>query len=257
MASNLRDRGYSQSREYKTNQSTKRNALMTNETAGEKINALQTEYKPVVSKGEQALNKLINIYNNRAFANENAPLIQNLDNTFQNGERQRGVNIMKRGATDLSGRQGFAYRYDRPDSTIYSAGIDNGNPDRGTLDVSASLPIGTIGGGFEGETNYASYEPGNTNPYIGAYYWGNGDQPYEMQAGVGTSDVTGGAELYADLNAPFIRSDTNRTITTPIGDIQIGSTPATADMNGYAYANFAPNERANYYIQALANLLGR
>ena len=253
MAQNLRDRGYPSSKEYRPDRSEKKNLPMTKETPASKVDAVHREVRAITPKAEELMNKLITAYNNRAFGNTSAPLLTKTD--LDTGDfKQKGVNVVSHGSQDLGGRLGFANKSFTPNTGVaYNVGLDNGNPNRGTLDVSLNTPNALFGGGFEGETNWISVGQPNGDTRLGAYYWGeNFENPIEASAGIGASDL-GGKEIYADLNAPFINSDTYNSFNTPVGYLEYGASGATPANNGYAYAGFTPNQ----YIQALMTLLNR
>lgn len=247
---NLRDKGYPSAKDYKPNKSNKRTLPMTDNVERSKVNALQTETIPVKSKGEEALDKLITAYNNRAFANPSAPLVQKMDNTFTDGSTQSGLNVMKRGSQDLSGRLGFAYKYNRPGEVSYDIGLDNGRANRGVFDAQLSTPYGRFGGGFEDETNYLSASSPNEQRGLNLFYATDDIEPIEANIGRGTSDVTGGNMYYADTNYPFTE-DRYKSFNTPLGELSMFTSAKSPFNEGYGSIDFTPNQ----YAQALANLL--
>ena len=246
MASNLRDRGYPQSRGYKSN--TRKNALMNHNVDDASVQrAVSTDTREVRSKGEEALDKLISIYNNRAFANPSAPLVGNIDT--DNGDvKQRGYNLMSRN----NGRLGMVSRTDTPTGTAYHAAIDNGNENRGTLDATLNTPYGRFGGGYEQDTNYVYAESPNEERGFNLWYGNDNIDPIEVNGGIGTSDVTGGDMFYVDSNYPFTQ-DRYNSFDTPVGTFDLFTSAKSPYNEGYGSVDFTP---ANY-IQALINLMNR
>jgi hypothetical protein len=214
--------------------------------------AVSTDTREVRSKGAEALDKLISIYNNRAFANPNAPLVQKADNTFLDGSTQSGLNVMKRGSQDLSGRMGFAYKYNSPGEVTYDIGLDNGRANRGVFDAQLNTPYGRFGGGFEDETNYLSASSPNEERGFNLWYANDNIEPIEVNGGIGTSDVTGGDMFYVDSNYPFTQ-DRYNSFDTPVGTFDLFTSAKSPYNEGYGSVDFTP---ANY-IQALINLMNR
>lgn len=156
-------------------------------------------------------------------------------------------------------RKGFVQK--RPDSenparTTYGIGIDNGNPYRGVSDRSVNTPLGRLDYGYDGDTNYAAVTP---NVYAGRY---SDPQQATNWAGVGDWEArasrwdNNGSPMYAaglnfpdNVNVP----DMYKSAVTPIGSFEFG----TNDGNPGVWADYQPRNNANYYIQALANLLRR
>lgn len=249
---NLRDRGYPQAKDT-TNRSDKRNTPMKNDTLkeGEGFKSEPiTEKIPVTS----ALERLVNAYNNRMYGNPNAPLLNYSHIDSLDGASMNGINVMRQGSPDLSGRLGFVNKWVGPNETSYNIGLDNGSPNRGLFDIAANTPIGSAHAGYEDATNYLSYTSPTGVSSLDAFYWKGGENPreYEFSAGVGTAD-TGGNDWYVDVNAPFINRDSYRQFSTPLGDVNYGSSATTPANNGHAYAEFTPNQ----YVQTLLNLLNR
>ena len=250
---NLRDKGYPSAKSEQVNRSNKQNLLMKDDKPITVAKALQTETREIPSKHEEMVDRLVTAYNNRAFANPSAPLLSKID--FKSDDyNEKGMNLMKNGAGDLSGRLAFAKKSQRAGNPVeYDVGVDNGNPNRGVLDLLAKTPLGSFNGGFEDETNYASYSKPNGEYGMEAYYMNDYmSNPLEASAGIGTSDL-GGQDIYANVNAPFISADAYKSYDTPLGNVTLGANPATADNNGFAYADYTPNQ----YIQALINLMNR
>lgn len=242
---NLRDKGYPSAKDYKPNRSNKRSLPMTDNVEHSKVNALQTETIPVKSRAEEALDKLITAYNNRAFANPSAPLVGNINS--DNGDvRQRGYNLMSRN----NGRLGMVSRTDTPTGTAYHAAIDNGNENRGTLDATLNTPYGRFGGGYEQDTNYVYAESPNEERGFNLWYGNDNIDPIEVNGGIGTSDVTGGDMFYVDSNYPFTQ-DRYKSFNTPLGDLSLFTSAKSPFNDGYGSIDFTPNQ----YAQALINLL--
>lgn len=160
---------------------------------------------------------------------------------------------------DKSGnRKGFVQKsidYENPARTTYGVGIDNGNPYRGASDRSINTPLGRLDYGYDGDTNYAAVTP---NIYAGRY---SDPQQATNWAGIGDWEVRanrwGGVnpEYSAALNMPENVNipDAYRSFNTPVGTVEVG----TNDGNPGVWGAIQPNNATNYYIQALAKLLGR
>lgn len=162
--------------------------------------------------------------------------------------------------TDKSGnRKGFVQKsidYENPARTTYGIGIDNGNPYRGVSDKSINTPLGRLDYGYDGDTNYAAVTPNvyagrYSDPQQGTAWAGAGD--YELRASRWNEP---GNNMYAaGLNLPdnAVIPDVYRSFNTPVGMVDVG----TNDGNPGVWGSYQPNDAANYYIQALAKLLGR
>lgn len=168
MARNLRDRGYPSAKSYVPNRSDKRNAVMNGNVDYFPFNGSQaiTEgYEPVERR--DALDKLITAYNNRAFGNPSAPLLQRTstdyidDNTDSRGYMS-GVDVRNHNDDRLA----FAHRDVRPNSTGYYAGIDNLPFGANYVSKDMTTPLGTFGAEYDGDgTASLSYE---SSPYLQA-----------------------------------------------------------------------------------------
>ena len=154
-------------------------------------------------------------------------------------------------------RYGFVAKdrgLDNPQQTRYGAGIDNvGSPYRANHDYAINTPLGTVDFGNEGDTLYGGVTP--------AFYKGSYNGPDEQHAWAGYNDYdvragryanSGNPMYYASLNLPDNVNipDAYKAVNTPVGSFEFG----TNDGNPGVYADYQPN---NYYIQALAKLLGR
>lgn len=247
---NLRDRGYPSAKSYVPNRSDKRNTPMTKDTEATfyrgTSDVTPTKSDPTI------MDRLITAYNSRMFGNPKAPMLTSSNFDGLDGSVQRGVNVVRHGSPDLRGRLGFVNKSVKPNGdTSYNVGLDNGAPNRGVFEAVLNAPYGRFGGGFEDETNYLSYSNPNSDPLLNAYYRNDSmAQPVEANVGTGASDL-GGKMVYADLNAPFINRDSFRQVDTPLGNVSVGTSAVSPFNNGYAYADFTPNQ----YIQALINLL--
>ena len=168
--SDLTDRGYPSARSYKPNRSDKRNALMT-DSIGNGYYAGTADmgggFKQ--SNADIALERLVNAYNNKAFGNPNAPLIQKygndyVDDNYDSRAYMSGLNLNDRNENRL----GYIGKDARVDGTTYSLGIDNLSPILGdnNFDKSINLPIGSLGVDYDGDTFSASYESPSYNPYL-------------------------------------------------------------------------------------------
>lgn len=216
------------------------------------------QYIPSESEAnrEQLLDRLITAYNNRAYANPSAPLMQKINMTTDVAPyaHETGVNLMERGAENLGGRLAFANKWTDSYGTSYNIGHDLGNLYRGMGEVGVTTPAGRFSRGFEDNTDYLSYEnkPGLNDIGFDAYYnRGYMDYPLDVSAHYGRDD-DGANSLYAFAKAP-VKENYYNQIDTPLGFLAYGSN-AEDDLNkGNVYASFTPN----HYIQALANLLNR
>ena len=145
-------------------------------------------------------------------------------------------------------RLGFASkRTDDNGRTRYNIGVDNmGSAYRGVMDRELNTPLGSIGYGYDGDTDYLSYQA----PYVQNYPGGmSALMSGGERMGFINKDVNNGTPTYtigSDLGDP------NRTVydggfNTPIGRVGYGYDGNTS------YGQFTPND----YIMALARLLGR
>jgi len=205
---------------------------------------------------EQLLDRLITAYNNKAYANPSAPLMQKINMTTDVAPyaHETGVNLMERGAENLGGRLAFANKWTNPYGTSYNIGLDLGNLYRGMGEVGVTTPVGRFSRGFEDNTDYLSYEnkPGLNDIGFDAYYdSGYMNTPFDVSAHYGSND-DGTKSLYANAAYPASQTYYNQ-VNTPLGTLGYGSNAQTDLNQGNVYADFTPN----YYIQALANLLMR
>ena len=218
------------------------------------VNYVPTENE---AREEQALDKLITAYNSKAYANPSAPMMEKFDLTTDvyPYSHATGVNLMGRGAEDLSGRLAFANRWVKPDSVSYNAGVDLGNPNRGVGEVGVTTPLGRLSRGFEDYTDYVSYDRmnGENAPGFDAWYMNSNfmDNPIDISAHYGRND-DGTNSLYAFAGYPATQTYYNQ-VNTPLGTLGYGSNAQTDLNNGNVYADFTPND----YLQALSNLLNR
>ena len=152
-------------------------------------------------------------------------------------------------------RQGVAYKRvndAEPAKTTYGVALDNmGNPYRGAMDREINTPLGSIGYGYDGDTIYGNVTPafyanavGGANPTAWAGY-------NDWQARASRYNTPQGTTYGAGLNMPENVNIPNfdRSINTPLGQANVYSN----DGNPGIFADITPN----YYLQALANLLGR
>jgi len=161
-------------------------------------------------------------------------------------------------------RYGFVSKdraYDDNAKTRYGIGIDNmGNPYRGASDNELKTLLGTLDYGYDGDTVYGGFTPnfyagGGNSPLPGGgdestAYAGLGD--YQLRAN--RFSPQGENPLYAmGLNFPDDTRipDVYKSFNTPLGELSLGTNDGNPNIGG----SFQPNDRTNYYIQALANLL--
>ena len=175
-------------------------------------------------------------------------------------------------------RYGFASADRNADNTTrYGVGIDNmGSPYRGAMDREISTPLGTIDYGYDGDTVYGGVTP---NVYSGSY-----SNPVSNESGryvgagntqIGTTvSPYGDRGVYIDRNGRNLvnggilgfddgtlgvgggvawpaKTNNYNEVNTPLGLLAYGQNANT----GEAYGSFTPQNQ--YYLQALANLLGR
>jgi len=162
-------------------------------------------------------------------------------------------------------RYGFVSKdiaYDNPAKTRYGIGIDNiGSPSRGTLDREINTPLGKIDYGYEGDTVYGGVTPnvygGSFNNDKGAGFWGGiGDA--QIRGNYFSPQATGGAPMFGfgihgGGDFPEGYQGYYNEVNTPLGTLGYG----TSDSYPSFGASFTPNERTQYYMQALLNLLNR
>lgn len=259
MAQNLRDRGYSQSREYKPNRSEKENTPMTNKVQPTTVSTPYTEVKRADSKVHDAMNRLVSAYTNKFFGTK-MPRINNLDYESDylgtpDTRSERGY-ALRDYKNNRLGYVSNALDYDDNGvpSAVYEAAIDNGNPNRGNLDIALNTPYGKINGGFDQEVNYAGYQTLSTDPYGLHAYWADDrfETPLEVNAGRGASDLTGGDMYFVDTNYPFTE-DRYNSFNTPLGNLSYFTSAQTPYNEGYGSIQYDPS----YYAQALINLLNK
>ena len=138
-------------------------------------------------------------------------------------------------------RLGFAAKDRLGGRSRFGAGIDN-LPFQSDHAKEIATLLGTLDFGNEGDTAYAGFTP---NFDVRANKWdvgvlGNERPIYEAEV-----------DLPGRMNLPDVNLD--KTLNTPIGDLNLQTYMGTPD----AAAFFEPNDRGNYYIQALAKLLSR
>ena len=215
-------------------------------------NLMRTKILP--SKTEELVDKLVTAYNSRAMANPSAPLMSKTSSTVEPIDGGNYLTHNVRLETRDGNRLGFIGKDTDFGGVTYSAAHDLGNPDRGVLDVTLNTPMGNVSRGYEQETDYLSYATPRFSQTNGLDIWYNNgfEHPIEMRAGMGASDSMDG-NLYADAKLP-ISQQRSGNFNTPLGDFSYGTFPGN---NGYAYADYTPNEQMQYYIKALANLLNR
>lgn len=164
---NLRDKGYPQSRTERVNRSDRRDALMT-DAIGAFPYAGKTELGTEPVQRTDAFSKLVNAYNNRAYANPNAPLVAQygvdyVDDARDDRAYNSGFKIFTRGGNRL----GFYDRDVTTSGTKYHAGIDNLTPILGDryFDKEINTPFGSAYMEYDGDTL-----AGNINVPSNAYY---------------------------------------------------------------------------------------
>ena len=143
-------------------------------------------------------------------------------------------------------RKAYALKSREGNSTRYAIGHDLGDPNRTAMDREYNTPLGTFGYGYDGNTDYLSYQ----TPYVQNY---PGGMSALMSGGerMGFIDkaVNNGVPTYtigSDLGDAS-RSAYDGGFDTPLGRVGYGYDGNTS------YGQFTPND----YIMALARLLGR
>ena len=236
---------------------TRQSSPMGGTPRAQKNDLVNRSSKPLQTKTEELVDKLVTAYNSRAMANPSAPLVSN----------HRSPEDSTMAAWSNGGdRLGFASRTAIPDEklpdmrwmTRYGAGIDN-LPLDGNRDNEVNTPLGTLDYGHEGDTAYAGFTPnlewtnqGNGNIYARSNF---GDTT--LQAGKWTDAQSGTPNYFAGAFLPGDEQyipDYNRNLNTPIGNLALET---NFENPNYLEATLTPNERTQYYIQALANLLNR
>ena len=134
-------------------------------------NLVSTTTGAVASPVSDAIDRLMTIYNSRAFANPNAPLLsRSSTRSIDPTDISTNQNDMIAALTRDGGRLGFLTRDIADDGIRYGIGIDNmGDPYRGVYDGERNTPVGMLDYGYDGDTVYAGITPTDkVNSYIGA-----------------------------------------------------------------------------------------
>lgn len=158
-------------------------------------------------------------------------------------------------------RLGFVNKYqsaDDPRRTTYNVGIDNtGSPYRGVVDRSINTPLGRIGYGYDGDTSFANITPptmGRTDLQYPNYQYRDTyiDNIAGMYPELYESVYKGTPTYGAAIEGFPVSGNGWGTANTPFGTISGGLSD-----DRVLGAEISPNEKTQYYIQALANLLYR
>ena len=166
--SNLRDRGYPQSRTERVNRTNRRNALMTNSVSAPSYSGMAELGTSPVQKTTM-LDRLVNTYNNRAYGNPKAPLISRLGVDYVddiNDERAYENSYALRNRN--GNRYGFVDKDVNSVGTTYSAGVDNLSPLLGQnyYNRNFNTPLGNVGFEYDGDGTLV----GTLNVPSNAYY---------------------------------------------------------------------------------------
>lgn len=137
----------------------------SNVVLNDALHRKRTEVTPVM---DDLINRLVTVYNNKAYGNPIAPMIRksNLSTTAPDGLPYQ-VDTLSAWTKD-DNRLGFLSRDNDVDGIRYGVGIDNGsfNSD---LDRKINTPFGTLDYGHDAETAYAGFTPNDkTQAYIQA-----------------------------------------------------------------------------------------
>lgn len=180
-------------------------------------------------------------------------------NDYKNG-RERTASLWNDKGDKRYGFVSKAPAYSDPAKTRYGIGIDNmGDPYRGVSDNELNTPLGKLDYGYDGDTVYAGVTP---NIYGGSHFddkmssiWGGiGDA--QIRGNYFSPELTGGAPhfglgIHGGGEIPDGYEGFYNEVNTPFGTLGYG----TSDTYPSFGASFVPNEKTQYYIQALANLL--
>ena len=169
-------------------------------------------------------------------------------------------------------RQGFASKERREDSQVpgryttrYGIGIDNvGSPYRGAMDREINTPLGTIDYGYDGDTVYGGVTPnlerttdswtgGNGQPMMADYYrsyLGDAILQAGRQGAQSNPDYFAGAFLPGDTQyVPTF----DKSFNTPFGRAEVET---NYDAPNSIDARLTPNAQTQYYLNAIAKMLG-
>lgn len=181
-----------------------------------------------------------------------------------------GESIKSVWSNDGNKRYGFASKDQRADSQVpgryttrYGAGIDN-LPLSGYNERSINTPLGTIDYGNDQDTAFAGFTPnlerttdswtgGSGQPMMADYYRSRlGDTILQAgrQGAQSNPDYFAGAFLPGDTQyVPTFEKSFN----TPFGRAQIET---NYDVPNSIDASFTPNAQTQYYLNAIAKMLG-
>ena len=131
-------------------------------------------------------------------------------------------------------------------STRYVAGHDLGNPNRGAMDREINTPLGTLGYGYDGNTDYVSYQ----TPYVQNYPNGTSAlMSGGQRMGFVSKTPGGGLNVGIDNIGSPTRGVYDGQINTPLATLGYGYDGDTV------YANAQPKIDTQRYLQALVNLI--
>lgn len=126
------------------------------------------ELPPITKKlsfTENPLDKLIDVYNRKALDVAGAPRVDRYD-TFYN---LPGEVFSRNLSLDMPNGERLAYasmrQTDDGSMPTYTIGHDLGDLNRDVMDKEYNTPLGTIGYGYEGNTDYLTFQP-TGNSYI-------------------------------------------------------------------------------------------
>lgn len=122
---------------------------------------VQRTAQKIPSQGQQALEKLMTAYNNRAYANPYAPLLYGGNSTYTTGDGTYHDDTLIQAGLRNGDRLGFVGRDINTNNGLeYRAGLDLGDINRNYYDSEPlKTPIGNFSYGHEGDTDYVSYDP--------------------------------------------------------------------------------------------------
>lgn len=245
--------------------STKKKNPMTEKSTPLVRDTVQRTTKEIPSKRQEALSRLVAAYNNKAYGNQSAPLVRAFNADDHNSIQAYNHN---------GDRLGFVAKDAIPDqvnsdtrwTTRYGVGADNMmNPQSGYYEQDINTPLGKFDYGHDGDTAFAGFTPNFERTRD--YYINGSGQPWSMdyaRSYLGDTILQAGeygaptdAHYFADAMLPGNNQyipDYYKSFNTPLGALELETnydSPNTVDLT------FNPNNRTDYFIQALANLLSR
>ena len=156
-------------------------------------------------------------------------------------------------------RQGFVQKRETDDGrTRYGLGIDNvGSPYKGVMDRTISTPLGELDYGYDGDTVGVGFTPAQLQNMSYSYPNGSYNSYYidniaGMYPGVYSHPHNGEQRYGAEIEGFPVTGNGWQDYNTPFGKVRGGLSD-----DAVLGAEITPNEKTQYYINALANLLRR